>query len=418
MQVLAGARNRAELAFLNDFTAEGIQSALLELLTTNFVGMSTSTSGGGLDTVYQLSEFARKYLDKHHAVTQDERNWLLARHDELRELGSQLAADSSVQPYSASTVHVRGIADVHVARLLKEAIKSGATDPGVSLQLCIEAQLLAPSYYEAWRVEALIRSAAPDDPPRQSRRTNELLRLPESPVLHYHYGNFLLDVEAGDPRGGLRQLQTAAGIDRGVPAIVGQIAWAHYSLGDMRASVDSSSHVLRLEAAGPRERKAATTLALRATTRGVREALDTQDQSGAAELLEQVCDLVDGVGIEALKDEIVDRLGELSDLAGQLSGTNSGYPATKAPEYRNRLTEWRRRADPNSLDRRIGRVRSLKPQNGFGFIMFAGRDYFFHYRDLVDFRDSNFVAEGATCAFLPTQNLPRGPKALEVRVLI
>jgi hypothetical protein len=66
MQVLPGARNQPELAFLNDFPAEKIQAALLELITTNFVYMSSQASGQTLDTVYQLTEFGKQYLDKRH----------------------------------------------------------------------------------------------------------------------------------------------------------------------------------------------------------------------------------------------------------------------------------------------------------------------------------------------------------------
>ena len=59
MQVLPGSRNQAELAFLNDYPAGQIQAALLELITTNFVQMSSQSSGDTLDTTYELSEFHR-----------------------------------------------------------------------------------------------------------------------------------------------------------------------------------------------------------------------------------------------------------------------------------------------------------------------------------------------------------------------
>ena len=48
MQVLPGPRNQAELAFLNGFDSQKVQSALLQLLTTNFAGMSSRSFGPAL----------------------------------------------------------------------------------------------------------------------------------------------------------------------------------------------------------------------------------------------------------------------------------------------------------------------------------------------------------------------------------
>jgi hypothetical protein len=87
---------------------------------------------------------------------------LLARSRELSTLGSQLSAAGSANPYSPDTVEVRGLGDVYVARLLRDAIRRSAKSPEAALTLCSEAQVLAPTYFEAWRVEAYVRSATQD----------------------------------------------------------------------------------------------------------------------------------------------------------------------------------------------------------------------------------------------------------------
>lgn len=417
MQVLPGARNQAELAFLNDFAAGKIQAALLELLTTNFVHMSSQPAGPTLDTVYELSDFGKQYLDKHHPVSQDERNWLLTRSAELRDLGSRLTAASSATPYSAETVNVRGVGDVHVARLLREAMRQVAVDPAAAFANCHEAQLLAPSYYEAWRVEGYVRSIAQDHVGGRTAYERALELAPDSPVLYFHFGAFMLN-QAGEPRRGLELLQLGARLDDQSPELGGQIAWAHYQLGDMYAAVVSSRHVLSVKKATQENIRAATVLGLRAGIRGVQGLIRDLAYDEAAELLESTVELIESVSVEALAGESRDRLIQLRSAADQLSSHAEGYVVTKAREYSARTTERQRSADVASLDRKLGVLKTLKSDKGFGFVTAQGRDFFFHFRDLIDSFEEEHLAEGVLCAFLPVPESPRGPRAQGVRVLV
>ncbi len=416
MQVLPGARNQAELAFLNNFSAGRIQAALLELLTTNFVYMSSQASGQTLDTVYQLSEFGKQYLDKRHPVPSAQRNQFLSRSRELRALGSQLTAASSASPYSTDTINVRGFGDVHVARLLREAIRNSGSDPAAALNLCAEAQVLAPSYYEAWRVEAYVRSVMQDHAGALAAYERALELSPDSPAMYFHYGAFLLN-EAGDPQRGLDLLQAGARLDPESPALAGNIAWAHYCLGDMVAALDSSRHVLMMKNSNQHEARASLLVAFRSAATGIRDALDGSAYEDAGELLELSVELCEEARVELLTGEVYDRLLQLQELGRELADDAEGYTATKATEYQARLKDRQRCADPDGLIRKTGLLKTFKSDKGFGFVTANGTDFFFHYRDLIDYFDWDQLSERVSCAFEPIMASLRGPRAQRVRIL-
>jgi tetratricopeptide (TPR) repeat protein len=427
MQVLAGARNQAELAFLNECTASQIQSALLGLLTTNFVRMSTQTLGTSLDTVYQLSEFGKQYLDKQHPVESDERTWLLGRHEQLVELGARLAADSTKSPYASDTVSVRGPGDIHVARLLREAILSCRTDPAAALASCAEAQGLAPSYYEAWRVEALVRGVDQDHAGACAAYDRALELAPESPVVQFHFGTFLLR-EAGDPARGMSLLQIAARSAPDVPRILSEIAWGHSRLGNHGEAIASCAHIAQMREASAAEASSAVQLALSCASLSLHQALTAQASHSktnrlgfsapeTVELLEATVEFVEAVDVQLLVGTPSDQMALLAQLSERLRPNLDDFLDAKAKEYSRRLTERRRQVDSHDLDRRIGSLKTIVPNNAYGFLKLDSVDYFFHLRDMIDPSDWDNLESGSFCAFEPVPAGPKGPHALRVRAL-
>jgi len=88
------------------------------------------------------------------------------------------------------------------------SVSEGQADQ--ALQDCREAQLLSPTYHEAWRVEAFVQDVRGDDSAALVAfdRASELA--PGSPSLHYFYGAYLL--RAGNPVDALAALQRAASL--------------------------------------------------------------------------------------------------------------------------------------------------------------------------------------------------------------
>lgn len=128
MQALPGPKTQAELAFVNECNAKEIQSALLDLITTNFVQMQSLSPSQLLETTYQLSDFGKQYLQTAHPVLADEQGWLIGRQQSLTQLGDVLRAENTASPYDPHTVDVRGSGDFHVAKLLRDAVRSATQD--------------------------------------------------------------------------------------------------------------------------------------------------------------------------------------------------------------------------------------------------------------------------------------------------
>lgn len=415
MQALPGMRNQAELAFLNDFSAARIQGSLLELLTTNFVQMSSQASAQSLDTVYQLSDFGRQYLEKHHRVEQSAREDLIEKSNELRELGSQLTAASASSPFAAETVNVRSAGDVHVARLLRLALRQASKDSGTALGQCQEAQILAPSYYEAWRVEGAVRAAMRDYAGAIVAYERALELAPESAVVHYRFGTFLLN-EAGDPRRALHVLQAGARIDNSRPEITGQIAWAHHVMKDYAQAIDACVHLLTLRDRSANDAVAAAIVGLRSSCSGIGGRLRSGRYDQAGEMLDTVVDFIESLDPRLIVDEALDRLVMIESQARELVAGASEYIAIKAGQHGDRLRTLQRQSNPTLL-RRLGVVKSIVAEKYYAFIRCDGVDYFVHVRNLLNSQDWEFMAEGALCAFEP-QTTERGARARKLRVLV
>jgi Tfp pilus assembly protein PilF/cold shock CspA family protein len=414
MQVLAGAKNQAELAFLNDFTATQTQAALLELLTTNFTHMSSQISGESLDTGYQLSEFARQYLDKHHAVEADERNWLLNRSEELRDLGIEMAVANTASPFAPTSVHVRGPGDFHAAGLLRTAIAVALTDPGAAQKHCVEAQLLAPGYHEAWRVEGFVRNLSRDQGAAQAAYDRALELAPESASVLFHFGEFLLN-DVGDPRRALDLLQRAARIEPSSPEIAGQIAWAHFCLGDMARATSASASVADMRTAGSHFRRAAVVLALRSTQTAVAQLIGERQFDEAVESFESGLELAEQVDSRLIDGEAADRLIALRDSSRTLADQSVDYAARKSAQFESRIEEVLERT-ASSANRTTGVIQTLVRDKGFGFVRSQRKQYFFHVSDLRNRTDWDSLVEGAPCVFEPART-PKGERAKRVRLV-
>jgi LuxR family transcriptional regulator, glucitol operon activator len=418
MQVLQGPRSQAELSYINDVNATAIQAALLELMTTNFVSMMSQSTRQALDTTYQVSDFAKQYLDKRHAVSTEERNWLLERSRKLIALGASLRAAGSSDPYSPETVDIRSTEDFHVARLLRDALRSvisGNMDQ--ALENCREAQLLAPAYHEAWRVEAYVQTARTDISSALTAYERAIEIAPDSATLKYFFGTFLL-YDGGDPRAGLALLQSAAKLDATSPEILSQITWAHLAVEDFDACIETALHLIEQEPLNLKIGSGAPLAALRAAFQGADRSRKIGDLTAALTYVESGLEVADSAAVEYLLGEPSDRLLQLGSLAsGLVNDLDENFAVTKAREFVARLHDRVRVVDPFLLERRIGAIANIVWEKYFAFIEFQGKNHFFHYRDLMEEQDWSLLRVGAQIAFRPFPTHHKGPRALEPRLL-
>lgn len=420
MQVLPGARNQAELAYLSDFSAQGIQAALLGLMTTNFVAMSHSTTEE-FDTLYRLSDFARLYLDKHHPVSDPQRLEIRKRSEQLGQWGSLLSAEVAQSPFSPFVINVRDRGDVHIARLLREALSAADGDVETALGLCKESESLSPGYYEPWRVEGFIHARVGDIASASYAYNHALELAPEAPVLAYHVGEFYVS-SAGDLQKGRDYLQIAAKTFPNSQEVLAQIAWAHYELNDFADAVVSAGRAIE-ESGGHREDVLwGLSIVGRATARQL-EAADRGRENAAVEALETAIEMLSTHGVDVWASEVGDWFIAVADRAADLarrsrrdaerSGSDESYAAGRAQDLANQLCVDIR--DAAGADRFLGKVLNLHPQNGYGFIQ-PGH-HFFHMRDLVDRQKWEWLQDGVECVYSEAPPGPKGPRAAKVTPL-
>lgn len=419
MQVLPGARNQAELAYLGEFTARDTQAALLALLTTNFVSM-THSSDETFDTSYHLSEFAQQYLDKHHPVAPQRRAEITRRGEQLREWGALLSEEVEKTPFSPVVVNIRSRGDVGVARLLREAIAKSETDFENALSRCKDAQSLAPGYYEPWRVEGYIHAKSIDIDAAAAAYRHALELAPESGILAYHFGDFLLNI-AGEARRALAHLQRAA---RSAPEsyeVLGQIAWAHFVLEDYRAAIVSAGSAANLRGGRGEEAAAALSIVGRATANALTSAPDNR-LNDAIEALENAMEVLDAHDPLILRGEVGDWFTVVAEEADSLARrakattTESGVPyaTTKGHQYADELRMKIRGA--TGLNRQVGYITNMHRDNGYAFL--RPKHHFFHVRDCMVRADWDLLQDGDLCVFSDAPPKEKGkPRAEKVRLM-
>lgn len=416
LQALPGLRNQAELAHLNGIGAKEVQETLLELLTTNFVQMSSQPNTNTVNTAYQLSEFAKQYLDRHHPAAPERRRQIIADHDELSALGIAFTAAAKSNPYNVETVNVQNNGDIHVAKILREALTKRNTDPAAALTLCTEAQLLAPTYYEPWRVEAHVEALQRDHTGALASFERAIEIAPESRVLCFHFGSFLID-DIGDYRRGLALLQNAAKGDDTSIEIYSQIAWAHLCLENNLDALTTSMHMLRSNRISDADRSIMLTIGLRAVAHGLSRMLPLLQIDAAAELLELCVSMTQEVSADLLVGESSDRIIQICSLSKALEVADNAYIVKKSKEFSSALLKRLAESSEFQNTRTIGTVKAVVEDKGYGFIKSESGDYFFHRRSLLDPNHWNSIDIDHSCAFSPDPTSTKGPRANDVQIL-
>ncbi|MFB4315137.1 NB-ARC domain-containing protein [Actinomadura sp. 21ATH] len=417
MQALPGPRNQAELAFLNNFLAHDIQATLLELITTNFVQMQNRELAQSFETTYQLSDFGRQYLDKRHPITMADRGRFVSRNRKLLDLGTSLRAASRATPYDPETLDIRGPGDFNVARLLREAFRAltkGSVDE--ALRSCKEAQVLAPLYHEAWRVEAHVQTARGDFSSALSayERAHELAS--SSPTLNYFFGRFMLD-EGANPSAGLELLQKAANTEAAHPVVFTNIAWAHLQIESFEDAVSAASHALSLRP-HHQEGAEAVSIGMRAAFYGARRHLENLEYEASAEMVETMVAVTEETSVELFFGEPADRILQMIELATSLMRRlDDDFLIRKLKDLVPRLREQLRRVDVDLLERRLGTIVRLVTDKFYGFISERNKTYFFHLSDMTNEYEWDYLDEGTSVGFFPDDMEPKGPHARQLRWL-
>ena len=416
MQVLPGSRSQGEISFLINKSAGVTQETLLDLIRTNFIQMNSQYDvQAAVDTSYDITEFAKSYLNRRHAPSSIQRREILQRNKELHDLGRTLKVENSRSPYDANTVDIRDSRDYSTARLLREAISDAMREQyEPALVTCREAQLLSPTFSEAWRVEAHIQELCANYPSARIAYERAYELASESPTLCYFYGKFLID-EGTDLAKALEFLRRAAALDVSQPAIYQQMCWLLYTMSQYDEALAAATHTFTLK---PNYEQGSFSLAigLRSAQHKMQELDDEGNQIAALEVAERAAQLAEMSWVDIAFGEALDRMviiaSQLSDIQSMM---DDGWLRRKAEEYRARLLERVRQVNPEYLDRKIGKIKNIPPGNAYGFIESEMKEYFFHLRNLESETEWPYLQVGSHVSFSPYQEPGRGWRAAAVR---
>lgn len=417
MQIAHGPRNLAELAYLTDSSADKIQSAVLELMTTNFATMRHAAERD-LDGSFETGEFASQYLARHQPPSTGFRSQVASRLRELEDLGRDLIDESRLDPYDPFTIDVRERSDVPTARLLHAAVrevKAGNYD--LALDHCGEALTLSPAYGEVWRIQGLSHYYRQDLTSAAGDFQRALEFADKSAVMAFHVANFFAD-GAGDLERALRVLNDALRLHSRNPVLLYLLADISFRMGSFRDAVGACSILAGVpQTAVPSH--GISILSLRAAGFGVEAALWRGQVSGAAELLEDISTALDKMAASDMDEEAADWLLHLSALSARVRAEAVGndFLAQRSIEFQQAFMQRARIIDPSRLSRRTGQIRGLEQAKRFGFIRHGEGDYFFHRNDLTAREDWNLLAVDTLVAFDPTATA-KGKHALRVQPLL
>lgn len=416
MQIARGPRSLGELAYLSGLTADVMQAAVLELMTTNFVAMRHS-AGENLDGAFETGEFASQYLARHQPPTPALRSQVAQRARELEDVGRDLMSVNRAELSDPFTIDVRDRSDVPTARLLIAALKELRNQNyDLALQHCAEAQALSPTYGEVWRVQGLTNYYREDlnTALADFRRAREYAD--SSSAMAVHVGNFLLG-PANAPEEALELFSEAARANPADPSLLRGIAEANFHLGKYQDAVAACSVLAKLP------QSTVTTidnalLCLRAAVFGGETFLWKGQVGATAELFEETMVTLERLSISDLDERVSDWMNHLASLCVRLQSdaAPNEYLARRAGEYRVDLQAKVRAIDPSAISRTSGQLRQMDAVKRFGFISSKGKDFFFHRNDLLVREEWQSLEVNCLLAF-EGESHPKGLRAVRVRAL-
>lgn len=417
LQIARGPRNLGELSYLTAMPAEKMQSAVLDLMTTNFVTMRHAAEGG-LEGSFEPGEFASQYLSRHQPPSTGQRSQVTTRLRELEDMGRDFMAQSRSNPLDPFIIDVRERTDVPTARLLHAAVRElRAGNYDLALDHCAEAQVLSPAYGEVWRVQGLTHFYRQDINAAAEDFQRALEHADKSAVMAFHVANFYAD-GANELEQALRVINAALQTHSRNPALLHLLADFSFRLSRYRDAVGACS----LLAGIPQSIIAGdviSILCLRGGVFGVEDALWNDNIGGAAELLEDMATALEKLPASDMDEVAADWLLHLSALSARLrrEADDNEYLAKRGGEFQLAFAQRARVIDPARMSRLTGQVKRLDETKRFGFINQGEHDYFFHRNDLIVRDDWNDLAPDTLVAFDP-ENALKGKRGVRVQPLL
>lgn len=200
--------NLAEISYISKMISNNIQSSIQQLIKTNMVLMSNSCG----ETLYGITEFARKYLLRAHPVSGQE---LTKNKKRINQLSSKRDFESFGinNRYLIDSLVMRTEHDNAIVSQLKVALKATrANEIEKANEIIEKALILSPGYFEVYRINAFIKSLQASSTEAEIAYKTAIKLAPNQPQIYYHLGCFT-QKDLGDSKTALGYFKQAVKLD-------------------------------------------------------------------------------------------------------------------------------------------------------------------------------------------------------------
>ena len=214
LQVFSRSLNQAEISYLSALSSDATQRAIQQLLTTNMIIMtSSSVSGSGYETQYEMTEMAMKYITKTHPVAVETYKEMRRRQQNIADASAEVMRRSQKSRYAMDSIVLRSSRDAIVAKMLLDALAlAGSKDFIGAEETLARAKALSADYFEVYKMEALIACLDRKFTAARSAYLTAVEIEPKSAPLRVFYAGFLLRY-LQDADAAMEQLQIALSLD-------------------------------------------------------------------------------------------------------------------------------------------------------------------------------------------------------------
>lgn len=194
------------------------------------------------------------------------------------------------------------------------------------------------------------------------------------------------------------------------------IAWAHFANGNFGEAAEAAGHIFRDKQCPKQDRVSALILLVRARTSSAQQYGEINDVDGAVEAVELAVEFLQEVRDGDLLASAIDSILFLMETVRRIEKNSEGYAKSKSMQFVAALEDLCEQM-PDSSSRVIGRVQSIKAENGYLFLRADNGDYFCHVRDCIKAEDWSKMRLGAVCGFTAIVHATKGLRATSVALL-
>jgi LuxR family transcriptional regulator, glucitol operon activator len=425
MLVVPGQLSQAELAYLNSaddmMESLDVQKAILELLTTNMVTMTSVTIGSSFSSQYEISELAREYLSKYLLINTKEYQLFAKRNRQLVALEEKSKARPVRDETSPYNFRTQTRSEAIIAEYLRKALVAARrNDFSRAEDLLRLAARLSPGYFDVKRVEAIIKDQQGNISAARTAYQAAVELEPHSLTLWYGFAEFTLR-RLNDVETALLQFEEAAKINPDLPEVQLRIARMKLFLGRFDETRIMVRNLWERMDLTERNRFGLYDLALQLYYRNAELLFShKKDSEGAVSELEKLRELYSSYPNDLKDTGMIDTLRKTLPLLQKLDSAELKSRIDALSNWFIAETSLGQQNEKPLASLRLGdRLRGtvIRPiQDGFTFVRSHGDSVFMHLNDVRNREDVPFIHAGAEVEFT-LEYEQKGYRALDVVLL-